>query len=145
MKRPTDINIVIGIGIFTFVSIVAYWYAWFFAPEIVQARTPADPDYAIYIAYEQAFPLPDAFVALASLAGVFGLLKMRDWGFLSMLLAAGGAFFLGLEDLLYDLQQNMFSPFNDAAAIELAIVVVIMTLGPVMTALIWKHRRELIK
>jgi hypothetical protein len=145
MKRPTGINIVIGIGIFTFVSIVAYWVAWFFAPEIVQARTPADPDYAIYVAYEQAFPLPDAFVALAALAGVFGLLKMRDWGFLSMLLAAGGAFFLGLEDLLYDLQNNMFRPFNEGAAIELAIVVVIMTLGPVMTALLWKHRREIIK
>ncbi|MCX6066096.1 MAG: hypothetical protein NT121_10135, partial [Chloroflexi bacterium] len=126
MKRPTNINVVIGIGIFAFIAISAYWYAWFLAPDVVQARLPSDPDYAVYMGYEQAFPLPDAFVALASLVGVFGLWKMRDWGFLSMLLAAGGALFLGLEDLLFDLQHNMFVPFNDAAVIELAIVLVIM-------------------
>ncbi len=144
MKRPTNINVVIGIGIFAFIAISAYWYAWFLAPDVVQARLPSDPDYAVYMGYEQAFPLPDAFVALASLVGVFGLWKMRDWGFLSMLLAAGGALFLGLEDLLFDLQHNMFVPFNDAAVIELAIVLVIMALGPAMTLLLWKHRHELI-
>lgn len=145
MKRPTNINIVIGIGIFTVVAMIAYWFAWFVAPTVVQARTPADLDYAIYVAYEQAFPLPDAFVTLAALIGVIGLWKMRDWGFLSMLLAAGGAFFLGLEDLLYDLQHNMFMPFTGAAGIELAIVLVIMSLGPTMTVLLWKHRKEIIK
>jgi len=124
---------------------VAYWYAWFFAPGIVQARGPADLDYAVYIGYEQAFPLPDLFVTLAALVGVTGLWNMRDWGFLSMLLAAGGAIFLGFEDLLYDLQHNMFTPFNGAAAIELAIVLVIMALGPSMTVLLWKHRREIIR
>lgn len=144
MKRPTNINVVIGIGIFAFIAISAYWYAWFLAPDVVQARLPSDPDYAVYMGYEQAFPLPDAFVALASLVGVFGLWKMRDWGFLSMLLAAGGALFLGLEDLLFDLQHNMFVPFNGAAVIELAIVLVIMALGPAMTLLLWKHRHELI-
>ena len=145
MKRPTNINIVIGIGIFTVVTMLAYWFAWFVAPAVVQARTSADSDYAIYVAYEQAFPLPDAFVTLAALVGVFGLWKMRDWGFLSMLLAAGGAFFLGLEDLLYDLQHNMFVPFTGAAGIELAIVLVIMSLGPTMTVLLWKHRKEIIQ
>ncbi len=142
MKRPTEINIVIGIGIFAALAMAAYWYAWFLAPEIVQARTPSEPDFAIYVAYEQAFPLPDAFVTLASLVGVIGLWRMRDWGFFSMLLAGGGALFLGLEDLLYDLQHGMFVPFTGAAAIELAIVLVIMALGPVMTVLLWKHRRK---
>ena len=145
MKRPTNINIVIGIGIFTVIAMIAYWFAWFVTPSVVQSRTPADPDYAIYVAYEQAFPLPDAFVTLAALVGVIGLRKMRDWGFLSMLLAGGGAFFLGLEDLLYDLEHNMFVPFTGAAGIELAIVLVIMALGPTMTILLWKHRKEIIQ
>ena len=47
MKRALDINIVIGIGIFAFVTIAAYWLCWFVFPEVVQARTPADPDFAI--------------------------------------------------------------------------------------------------
>jgi len=145
MARSRDINIVIGIGIFTVAAIVAYWFAWFVAPSVVQSRTPADVDYMIYVAYEQAFPLPDAFVAIAALIGVIGLWQMRAWGFLSMLLTAGGAFFLGLEDLLYDLEHNMFVPFNGAAGIELAIVVVIMALGPMMIFLLWRHRKELIR
>ncbi len=145
MKRPADINFVIGIGIFTIFAMLAYWYAWFFAPDMVQARVPTDPDFAVYIGYEQAFPLPDLFVTIASAIGVLGLWKMRDWGFLSMLLAAGGAIFLGFEDLLYDLQHNMFIPFTGAALIELLIVLIIMSLGPVMTILLWKNRRVLIK
>ena len=84
MKRSRDINIVIGIGIFAFVAIVAYWFFWFAVPGVVQARTPADPDFAVYSGYELAFPLPDAFVAIAALVGVIGLRKMKDWGFLSM-------------------------------------------------------------
>ncbi len=145
MKRSSGINIVIGIGIFAIVAIVAYWFFWFAVPGVVQSRTPADPDFAVYSGYELAFPLPDAFVAIASLVGVIGLWKMKDWGFLSMLLAAGGAIFLGLEDLLFDLENNLFVPFNGAAGIELAIVLVILSLGPTMTVLLWKHRKELIK
>jgi hypothetical protein len=144
MKRPRDINIVIGIGVFAFLAITAYWFFWFVVPGSVQARTLADPDFAVYMGYELAFPLPDAFVALAALMGVIGLSKMKDWGLLAMLLAAGGAIFLGLEDLFFDLENNMFVPFNGAAVIELAIVLVIMALGPAMTVLLWKHRSELI-
>ena len=144
-KRPADINMVIGIGIFAFVAIAAYWFFWFAVPGVVQSRMPGDPDYAIYSAYELAFPLPDAFVAFAALMGVAGLWKMRDWGFLSMLLAAGGALFLGLEDLLFDLENNLFVPFTGAAVIELAIVLVILALGPAMTVILWKHRKELIR
>ena len=145
MKRPRDIHIVIGIGVFAVLAIAAYWFCWFVLPGSVQARTPADPDFAVYMGYELAFPLPDAFVAVAALVGVIGLWKMRDWGMLAMLLAAGGAIFLGLEDLLFDLENNMFVPFNGAAMIELAIVLVIMALGPTMTVLLWKHRKELVE
>lgn len=143
MKRSRDVNIVIGIGVFAFVAIVAYWFFWFVLPGVVQSRTIADPDFMVYAGYELAFPLPDAFVAIASLIGVAGLWKMKDWGFLFMMLAAGGAIFLGLEDLLFDLENHMFTPFNSAAIIELAIVLVIMALGPTMIALLWKHRKEL--
>jgi len=145
MNRPRDINIVIGIGIFAVATIAAYWFFWFAVPGVVQARMPGDPDFVAYSAYELAFPLPDAFVAISAFIGVVGLLKMKDWGFLSMLLASGGAIFLGLEDLLFDLENNMFMPFYDAAVIELAIVLVIMALGPIMIVLLWRHRRELVK
>ena len=136
MKRPAGINAAIGIGIFAVFAFSAYWYAWFLAPDVVRARAAGDPDYASYMAYEQAFILPDAFVTAAALVGVIGLWKMRDWGFLAMLLTAGGAIFLGLEDLLFDLQHNMFVPFNGAGAIELAIVLILLSLGPLFVLLL---------
>ncbi len=142
MKRSTDINIVIGIGIFAVVATTAYWFFWFAAPGVVQSRMPGDPGFAVYSGYELAFPLPDSFMALAALVGVIGLWKMKDWGFFSMLLAAGAAFFLGLEDLLFDLENGMFVPFSGPAIIELLIVLVIMALGPAMVVLLWKHRKE---
>jgi hypothetical protein len=145
MKRPKDINIVIGIGIFAVVAIITYWSLWFAVPGVVQSKMPGDTGYPTYAGYELAFPLPDAFVAIAAFVGVIGLWQMKDRGFLFMLLAAGGAFFLGLEDLLFDLENQMFSPFTSAALIELVIVLVILSLGPLMTILLWKHRRELIK
>jgi len=144
MKRSTDINIVIGIGSFAVVAIIAYWFFWFAVPGVVQARMPSDPDFAVYAGYELAFPLPDVFAGIAALLGVIGLWKMKDWGFLSMLLAAGATFFLGLEDLLFDLENHMFVPFNAAAGIEAAIVLLIMSLGPVMTVLLWRQRKALI-
>jgi hypothetical protein len=145
VKRPAGVNVVIALGIFGFLALTAYWCAWFWAPELVRARTPGDPEYDVYMAYEQAFPLPDAFVALALLAGSIGLVRMRDWGLLSMLLGLGGIIFLGLEDLLFDLQHEMFSPFSGEAAIELAIVILIVAFGPLATVLLWRHRRELIR
>ena len=145
MKRPREIKVVIGIGIFAVTAIAAYWFFWFVVPGVVQARMPGDPGFAVYSGYELAFPLPDTFVAISAFIGVIGLWRMRDWGFLSMLLASGGAIFLGLEDLLFDLENNMFVPFNGAAVIELAIVIVIMALGPIMIVLLWRHRKEIIK
>lgn len=70
---------------------------------------------------------------------------MRDWGFLFMLLAGSSGIFLGLMDLLYDLENNMFVPFTPEAATELLIVIILLILEPVLIALTWRHRREFIK
>ncbi len=145
MERSRDINTVIGIGIFAVITIAAYWITWFAAPQFIQSRTPDAPDYAIYVNFEQAFPMADGYVAIAALIGVIGLWQMTSWGFLSMMLAGGGALFLGLMDLLYDLEHQMFVPLTAESLIELIIVIVTLSLGPIMTALLWKHRKEFLK
>jgi hypothetical protein len=145
MKRSRDINIVIGIGIFAVIAIVAYWITWFAAPQAIQSRTPDAPDYSIYVNFEQAFPMADGYVAIATLIGVIGLWQMAPGGFLSMMLVGGGALFLGLMDLLYDLEHQMFVPLTAESLIELIIVIVTLSLGPIMTSLLWKHRKEFLK
>lgn len=141
MRRPRDLDFVIGVAIFSIVAMVAYWSAWFAAPEMIQARRPGAPDYEIYASFEQAFPLADGWLTIATLIGVVGLSKMRDWGLLFMLLAGGAAIFLALMDLLYDLQHNMFIPFTVEAGIELVIVVLLLGLATLEICLLWRRRQ----
>ena len=145
MPRTRAINVLIGLGLFTAAAVSAYWAAWFFAPEVVQSRSPADANYAIYVAFEQAFPLADSFLAVAALIGAAGLWKMRPWGFLFMLLAGGAAMFLGCMDLLYDLEHSLFTPLTAEALIELSIVTLLLLLGPVVIWLTWHERRHFLR
>ena len=144
MKRSRDIQILMALGIFAVVAILLYWLAWFAAPVWIQSRSPSASDYAIYVNFEQAFPLADGWLALSALMGVIGLWKMREWGFLFMLLAGGAAIFLGCMDLLYDLEHNMFSPLTPEAIIELIIVIAVLALGPLVVVLTWKNRRAFV-
>src|SRR5512133_2546250 len=121
-RRPASINLAIAIQLGIAVAVIAYWAAWSVDPELVRARAPGATDYSIYVAFEGAFLLPDGWVAVASLAGAAGLWLMRDWGLLFSLLGAGSGIFLGLIDLLYDLEHSMYVPLSGAAAFELVVV-----------------------
>ncbi len=141
VNRPAkEINWLTGIALFACLAILAYWVCWFIFPAAVQSRGPSDSDYAVYLGYNQAFPLPDAFVALAALLGAAGLRRSRFWGYAGLWLAAGGALFLGLEDLAYDLQHSMFTPLTSAALVELLIVLALLGLGPLVIGLLWRIR-----
>jgi hypothetical protein len=100
------------------------------ATALGRARAPGAADYSIYVAFEGAFLLADGWVAVASLAGAAGLWRMRDWGLLFTLLGAGAGLFLGLIDLLYDLEHGMYVPLSGNAALELAIVAGLLILCP---------------
>jgi hypothetical protein len=145
MGRTREVNLLIGIGLSLALGVTLYWITWFSAPSVLQSRTPDAPDYPIYVAFEQAFPLADAWLAAAALIGAIGLWKMRDWGFLFMLLAASAAIFLGLMDLLYGLEHGMFIPLTAESAIELMIVILLLLLGPIIIYLTWGQRRRLLE
>jgi hypothetical protein len=145
MKRPQEANLLIGIGIFGALAICLYWVAWYAVPSLIQARSPEAQDYAIYVNFEQAFPLADGWLAVAVLLGVAGLWKMRDWGFLFMLVVGGSAIFLGLMDLLYDLEHQMFVPLTSEATIELIIVILEFLLGILVIYLAWRLRRLFVR
>jgi len=140
-RTPQEVALII-MGIFAVVAVILYWAAWFLAPSAVQSRPPTAPDYAVYVAFEQSFPLADSWLALAALIGVIGLLRRRTWGFLFMLLAGSASIFLGLMDLLYDLEHSMFVPLTQEAVVELVIVVLLLLLGPIVVSLAWSQRRR---
>jgi len=137
MKRPRRVNWLIGFGLLAVILVPLYWILWFASPESIQTFAPGSSEYPAYVTFEQAFVLADSWLALAALIGVIGLLRMRQWGILFMLLAGGSAIFLGLMDLLYDLQHSVFVPLTLEAAIELAIIVLLLGLGTCVIFLGW--------
>ena len=137
MKRTWRINWLIGFGLLAVVLVPLYWILWFASPETIQTFAPGSPEYPAYVTFEQAFILADSWLAFSALIGVVGVLRMRRWGVLFMLLAGGSAIFLGLMDLLYDLQHSVFVPLTSEAAIELAIVGMLLGLGTCVIILSW--------
>jgi hypothetical protein len=135
----------IGIGLFAAVVIPLYWVLWFCVPEVIQVFPPGSPEYPAYATYEEAFLLADAWLALSALIGTIGMWKRREWGLLFMLLAGGSAIFLGLMDLLYDLQHAVFVPLTAEAAVELGIVAVVLGVGSTVIVLAWRHRRQFLR
>jgi uncharacterized membrane protein (DUF2068 family) len=138
-KRSPKINLLIGLGFFAALAIGLYWVLWFLAPQTIQVFHSGSPEYPTYVAFEQAFLLADSWLAIVALCGAIGLIKRRRWGLLCMLLAGSSAIFLGLMDLLYDLQHGVFVPLTGEAAIELVIVVLLLGLGGSVIILSWRE------
>lgn len=134
-KRPWSINLAIGLYLFATAAFILFWLAWFLVPEAVRISNER-----CYLAFEESFPLADAWCAIASLLAAIGLWQQRPWGLLFSLMAGGAAIFLGLMDLLWDLRTGTFLLGTAEAYTELLIVVLLLALGPIVTWLVWRER-----
>ena len=116
---------------------VAYWVAWFATGAV---QTSADPT---YLAFENAFPLADAWMATCYVVSAALLLSGRvaavPWG-----IAAGGAMvFLGCMDVLYNLEHGKYADMTGEMAIETAINLACLGFGPFTIWRLWRIRRRL--
>ena len=136
--RPRGFGVIVGLLLILTVVTTLYWIAWFFLPASVQAS-----NWECYMVFEQAFPLADAWLIITALIGTIGLWQRKDWGVLFGLLAGSAAIFLGLMDLLYDLEHGIFARLTAESLIELVIVVYLLALGPAIIAYLWTRRRQL--
>jgi uncharacterized membrane protein (DUF2068 family) len=135
--RPKGIGWIIGMLLFACFAVVAYW-AIFFTSGEVQARH--DP---VYLAFESAFPLADAWLALCALVGAIGLLRKKDWGSLFGLLAGSSSIFLGLMDVLFNLNEGNYALGGPEMAVEIAINLATLSLGTVVIVYLWRNRSQL--
>lgn len=132
--RPKGLGWIIGLLLFTFAATLAYWIIYFTSGD-VQVRHDE-----VYLGFENAFPLADAWMAACALLGAIGLWQQKGWGFLFGLLAASSAIFLGLMDVLFNLQQGIYAIGGAETAIEIAINLLTLGLGPVIIVYLWKNR-----
>ena len=137
-SKPEGISWIIGLLFFAAIATAAYWLV-FFTTGDVQART--DP---IYLAHERSFPLADGWMALCALAGGVGLWRRRDWGFLFGLLAASSSVFLGLMDVLFNLNEGNYALGGGDMAVEIAINLLTLGIGPIVIVYLWRNRSRLL-
>ena len=134
-ERPPGINVAIGLYLFATIAFILFWLAWFLAPEAIRLSNEE-----CYIRFEETFPPADAWCALASFVAALGLWRRRPWGLLFGLMAAGAAIFLGLMDFWWDVRHGVYLSGTAEAYMELAIVLLLLGLGPVVAWLVWKER-----
>jgi hypothetical protein len=132
---------VLGAMIVALILVFAYWIIWYGVDRNILASSHASS----YYTFENAFPLADAWLALALVIGIAGLMRRRAYGLLWILLGGGASIFLGCMDVLFDVENHIYSgaPGADASApdIEIAINVITFTFGIAIVTWAWRNRR----
>lgn len=138
--EPRGLGATLGLVVFAFLAIVAYWIVWFFVNRawLASMNTPA------YYVFENAFPAADGWLALAC-AGCAWTLHRRSPGALFWLLVGGSAaIYLGAMDVLFDLENGVYlAPTGDWGAVgtEIAVNAFSLGLGGWAMWFGWRNRR----
>jgi hypothetical protein len=131
---------ILGVLIFGSVAYTAYWVVWFGVDRELLASAHTES----YYAFENAFPLADAWTVLAGIAAAVTLVKRRASTLIWSTAAGSTSIFLGLLDVLFDLENGIYrSPDTGAVAVEIVINVLTIALGVVVVAWAWSQRRAL--
>jgi hypothetical protein len=121
------------------VATVLYW-STFFTSGAVQTSSEAG-----YIAFERAFPAADAWLVIAATASAWTL-RRRDPRALLWGLVAGSSFiYLGLLDVLYNLENGKYGSIDGAMAAEVMINLFSLAFGPFLIIYVWRHRNWLMR
>jgi len=119
------------------VGTVLYWIA-FFTSGVVQASQ--DP---CYLVFERAFPAADAWAAANAIGAAVALWRRRPTAVLFAIAAGSAYIFLGLMDVLYNLEHGMYAVHSAEMANEIVINVFCLILGLWAIAFAWTRRHEL--
>jgi len=136
-NRPKGTIIVAAVLLFAAVTIPIYWISFFSGSgRVTEERC--------YLIFEYAFPAADAWMAITAFLGFVGLLSRKSWGALFALLAASASIFLGLMDVLFDLEYGVYWMASPDVATEIAINILTLVLGPVVIWYVWTRRHTLL-
>lgn len=112
----------------------AYWIVYFTSGD-TQLRQDA-----VYIGFENAFPLADGWMALCYLLGGIALLRQRPAAVLWGLCGGSAMIFLACMDLLFNLQQGHFGlALTAPLLLEFAIVTACWLMGAITIRRLWRH------
>lgn len=117
---------------------IVYWTLWFSdRSSIASLNTEA------YYQFENAFPIADAWLGLTCVMALVTLNLRRPSALLWLLSAGSAGLYLGCMDLLYDLENDIFTQ-GGGGAFELVIVVLTWAFSLTALTWSWRHRAELL-
>ncbi|UCE20687.1 MAG: hypothetical protein JSV46_00165 [Candidatus Aminicenantes bacterium] len=122
------------------VGIVLFWVAFFTADE-VQIRDPRLKEK--YLAFESAFPVPDAYLSIVLVIGSIGLWRKKSYGRLFSLIGGASLIFLGLLDISFNTQHGIYCLGLGEAALNLFINLMCLGVGIFLVLTVWKYREDL--
>lgn len=131
---PTGVHVAASYLALVAMLTLLYWVD-FFSSGGVHVR-----DDAVYLAFERAFPLADAWMAACALLGAIGLWRRRPAGLLFSLLAASAQIFLACMDVLFNLNEGNYSIASPAMTIEIGINAGLLVGAPLLIAFLWRNR-----
>ncbi|HLN17496.1 MAG TPA: hypothetical protein VK277_12195 [Acidimicrobiales bacterium] len=119
--------------------VAGYWLAWWLDRGLVAVEHRP-----VYVQFEDAFVLADAWLVFCLVASAFTLWTRRPTALL-WLLAGGGAglYLFGMDDL-YDLQHGIWGKGGNGL-LELAINVTTFVLSVAFLRWAWRRRRSLLE
>lgn len=128
-SRGIRIMLVLAIGID-----LAYWTTWFlYRPALASDTTEA------YYAFENAFPLADAWLGLTCALALWALSRRSPTALLWLIAAGSAGMYLFGMDVLYDLENGIYGK-GTGGVVEALINLV--TLGFSVIALHWAWTRR---
>jgi len=122
------------------VGIVLFWLA-FFTADGVHISDPCLKEK--YLAFESAFPVPDAYLSIVLVIGSIGLLRKKSYGRLFSLIGGASLIFLGLLDISFNTQHGIYLLGLGEAALNLLINLICLGVGVFLTLTVWKYREDL--
>ena len=118
--------------------LLAYWIAWFTDRGLV-----ASDHAAVYVGFEQAFPVADTWLLAAMLMSVLELRRRHPSALLWLIVTGGAGVYLVALDVLYDLEHGIYGK-PQGGLLELGINLVTMTLSVALLRFSWRFRLELL-
>jgi hypothetical protein len=133
MRRTVEAMLVVAI-----VLDVAYWSIWF-----TQRDWIASEHRTAYYEFEEAFPLADLWLGIACVLALVTLRRRQQSALFWLLCAGSAGLFLFSMDLLYDLENGIFTK-GAGGAFEGVIVLLTLVFSVTVLTWSWRHRGELL-
>ncbi len=131
-------RVVQGLLLGAIVLDVAYWSIWFTDRSLI-----ASEDTRAYYEFENAFPLADAWLGVACLLAWWTLTRRQPSALFWLLCAGSAGVYLFCMDLLYDLENGIFTS-GSGGVVEAVIVAVTGIFSVTILTWTWRHRGALL-